>query len=377
MTPSWTPGLVLGIESSCDETAASVVDARESVESPRVLSDVVASQVHLHAPHGGVVPELASRQHLRDVRPVVEEALSKAGAGFGDLSGIAVTSGPGLVGALLVGVSFAKSLAMATGLPLVGVHHLAGHVRAAFLRDRGEELAAGAPFAEPAGPYLALVVSGGHTSLFRVVRDGAARRHEELARTLDDAAGEAYDKCGKLLGLGYPAGPRIDALARSFHGEPVEFPRARIKVDGGRGVTRRAFSFSGIKTSVRHLVTESGLAPLRAGEDPASRQDILAVLAGFQDAVVDMLVRSTMHVMKAEGLTHVVAVGGVSANSLLRSRLAEACADAGAVLRIPSPRWSTDNAAMIAAEGALQLAAGRRSDLELHADPGLQLGSVA
>lgn len=367
--------LILGIESSCDETAAAVVDASESVESPVVLSDIIASQAALHAPHGGVVPELASRQHLRDVRPVIEEALALAGCELRDLSGIGVTQGPGLIGALLVGVSFAKSLALATGLPLVGVHHLAGHVRAAFLRLPGED--ADSPSREPSDPYLALVVSGGHTSLYRVTREGFARRHEELARTLDDAAGEAYDKCGKMLGLGYPAGPRIDRLARTFQGVPTAFPRARIKVDGGRGVTRRAFSFSGIKTSVRQLVMAQGLEPLAPGEDPSAREDLLAVLSGFQEAVVDMIVSSTLHVLKAEGLRHLVAVGGVSANSLLRERLAEACAQAGARLRIPAPRWSTDNAAMIASSAALSLAAGRRDDLSLKADPALRLVDAA
>ena len=202
---------LLAVESSCDDTAAAVL------EDGAVRSSVVASQDDVHGEYGGVVPELASRQHLRDIRPVVEEALSRAGTGYSGLSGLAVTSGPGLVGPLLVGVSFAKSLALATGLPLAGVHHLAGHVRAAFLREKDEELVPGSPSEEPAGPYLALVVSGGHTSLFRIVRDasGNLRHHEELARTLDDAAGEAYDKCGKLLGLGYPAGPRIDTTDRS------------------------------------------------------------------------------------------------------------------------------------------------------------------
>lgn len=366
VTPPWTPGLVLGIESSCDETAAAVVDATGSVESPKVLSDVIASQVELHAPHGGVVPELASRQHLRDMRPVVEEAMLRAGASMGDVAGIAVTSGPGLVGPLLVGTSFAKSLALATGLPIVGVHHLEGHVRAAFLEKP-----------EPSAAYLALVVSGGHTSLFRVAREGFVRRYDELARTLDDAAGEAFDKAGKLLGLGYPAGPTIDRLARSFTGEPVVFPRARIKVDGGRGVTRRAFSFSGIKTSVRVHARDAGLKPLAPGEDPAERPDLLAVLAGFQDAVVDMLVGPTMHVLREEGLSRLVAVGGVSANSLLRKKLEIACREAGIELLVPSPRWSTDNAAMIAATGALHLAAGRRSALSLTADPALRIGDAA
>jgi N6-L-threonylcarbamoyladenine synthase len=363
--PSWTPGLVLGIESSCDETAAAVIDASESVESPRVLSDIVASQVKIHAPHGGVVPELASRQHLRDMAPVVGEAMLRAGVSMGDLAGIAVTSGPGLVGPLLVGTSFAKSIALVLGLPIVGVHHLEGHVRAAFLEKP-----------EPDAPYLALVVSGGHTSLFRVTREGFARRYDELARTLDDAAGEAFDKVGKLLGLGYPAGPMVDRLAQSFKGEPVVFPRARIKVDGGRGVTLRAFSFSGIKTSVRVHARDAGIGPLAPGADPATRPDLLAVIAGFQDAVVDMLVGPTMHVLREEGFRHLVAVGGVSANSLLRKKLEIACREAGIDLLIPSPRWSTDNAAMIAAAGALHLAAGRRSPLSLSADPALRVGAV-
>ena len=371
------PGLVLGIETSCDETAAAVVDASESLESPRVLSDVVASQVRLHAPHGGVVPEIASRQHLRDVRPVVEQALADAGVGLADLSGLAVTRGPGLIGPLLVGVSFAKSLALATGLPLAGVHHLAGHVRGAFLRGRDDDDVATAAAREPAGPYLALVVSGGHTALYRVRRDGARRHHDLLARTLDDAAGEAYDKCGKLLGLGYPAGPVMDRLAAGFSGEPVHFPRARIKAGGGHGINWRAFSFSGIKTSVRQHVQTTGLAPLRDGEDPGARQDILSVLAGFQEAVVDMLVTPTLHVMRAEGLAFLVCAGGVSANSLLRVRLASACAAEGATFRVPPPRWSADNAAMIAAEGALVLAASGATGLDVEADPTLALGSAA
>jgi N6-L-threonylcarbamoyladenine synthase len=375
MSAAWRPGLVLGIESSCDETAAAVIDCRESVESPRVLSDVIASQVQLHAPNGGVVPEVACRQHLKDMGPVVSEALERADVVLGDLSGIAVTAGPGLVGALLVGTSYAKSLALAADVPLAGVHHLAGHVRAAFLRTRDQPLEA-APH-EPEDAYLALVVSGGHTSLFRVTRDGGSRRYDELARTLDDAAGEAFDKAGKLLGLGYPAGPRIDRLVGAYKGDRVYFPRARIKVDGGRSVTRRAFSFSGIKTSVRHHARQSGMPPLSPGERAEEREDLLATLAGFQDAVVDMLVTPTIHVLREERLSFLVAVGGVSANSQLRAELAAACAREGVELRIPPPRWSTDNAAMIAAQGALELAAGRHATLALNADPALALEPVA
>jgi N6-L-threonylcarbamoyladenine synthase len=365
---AWTPGPVLGIESSCDETAAAVFEPRwrELSLENGVLSDVIASQVALHAPHGGIVPELASRQHLRDIRAVVEEALERAGLGLSGLSGLAVTAGPGLVGALLVGVSFAKSLQLATGLPLAPVHHLDGHVRSAFLeRDEPEE------------PYLALVVSGGHSALYRVERAGHARRYQRLARTLDDAAGEAYDKVGKLMGLDYPAGPRIDRAAAGHGGERVPFKRARIKVDGGRGVTHRAFSFSGIKTAVRQHLHREGLPPLAEGQALEDRADLLAVLAGFQETVVDMLVRPTLRIASEEGLSHLVVVGGVSANSALRKRLAEDCALAGVELIVPRPRWSTDNAAMIAAAGALQLSAGERAPIDLRADPALPLGVVA
>ncbi len=365
---AWTPGPVLGIESSCDETAAAVFEPRwrELSLEHGVLSDVIASQVKLHAPHGGIVPELASRQHLRDIRRVVEESLERAGLGLTDLAGLAVTAGPGLVGALLVGVSFTKSLQLATGLPLAGVHHLEGHVRSAFLECD-----------EPEQAYLALVVSGGHSSLYRVERDGGERRYLQLAKTLDDAAGEAYDKVGKLMGLDYPAGPRIDRAVSVFTGERVPFKRARIKVDGGRGVTHRAFSFSGIKTAVRQHLQREGLPALAPGESLEDRDDLLSVLAGFQATVVDMLVLPTMKIAREESLSHLVVVGGVSANTHLRARLVEHCDAAGIELILPRPRWSTDNAAMIAATGALHLAAGRRAALELRADPALKLGVVA
>lgn len=364
----WTPGPVLGIESSCDETAAAVFDPRwrERGLEHGVLSDVIASQVKLHAPHGGVVPELASRQHLRDIRGVVNEALERADVQLSELAGLAVTHGPGLVGALLVGVSFAKSLRLATGLPLTGVHHLEGHVRSAFLEH-----------AEPESAYLALVVSGGHSALYRVEREGFERRHLLLARTLDDAAGEAYDKVGKMMGLDYPAGPVIDRVAAGHEGERVPFKPARIKVDGGRSVTHRAFSFSGIKTAVRQHLQSHDLSALREGEAIEDREDLLAVLAGFQETVVDMLVKPTLRIAREEGLEHLVVVGGVSANSRLRARLTESCEKNGIELIVPRPRWSTDNAAMIAAVGALHLAAGRRDDASLRADPGLKLEEAA
>jgi len=357
-------GPVLGIETSCDETAAGVVDLAR--RSGPVLADVVASQVALHAPHGGVVPEMASRQHLVDLPVVVDRALAEAGLDVDGLGGVAVTVGPGLVGALLVGLSYAKSLALAADLPLIGVHHLDGHVRAAFLEAE-----------EPAGDYLALVVSGGHASLFRVVAGHAVPWYRLLARTLDDAPGEAFDKVGKLLGLPYPSGAAIDRLVLEVPVQPVSFPRARIKSDGGRGVTHRAFSFSGLKTSVRHHVEQVGLQPLGPGEDPRDRPDVVAVLAGFQEAVVDMLVGPTLRILGEEGLDALVVVGGVSANTLLRRRFAEACAARGARIVIPAPRWSTDNAAMIAAAGALRLAAGEHSGLDLNADPALALDGPA
>ncbi|MEM7248986.1 MAG: tRNA (adenosine(37)-N6)-threonylcarbamoyltransferase complex transferase subunit TsaD [Acidobacteriota bacterium] len=369
MIEPWQPGPVLGIETSCDETAVAVFDPRRRADGDTgVLSDVLSSQVALHAPHGGVVPEVASRAHLAALPSLFDEALQRSGLGLDELAGLAVTCGPGLVGALLVGVSHAKSLALATGLPLVGVHHLDGHVRAAFLEHE-----------EPEDDYLALVVSGGHSSLFRVERGGPGVRHHRcLAKTLDDAVGEAYDKVGKMMGLRYPSGPIIDRAVAGHDGPFVPFPKARIKA-GRRGMDKgrldhRAFSFSGVKTSVRQHLRQHEIAPLQSDESLKDRPDLLAILAGFQETAVAMLVEPTVKILREEGLHDLVVVGGVSANSRLRARFREEERRRGFRLLLPSPRWSTDNAAMIAAAGALALESGRRDGLELAADPALVLG---
>jgi N6-L-threonylcarbamoyladenine synthase len=331
--------MVLGIESSCDETAAAVV-----ADGRRILANVVASQDALHAPWGGVVPELASRRHLEVVVPVVEQALAAAGLKLADLDGIAVTQGPGLVGSLLIGCSVAKALAWVHRKPLVGVNHLEGHIYAAFLTED-----------PPEHPFLALVVSGGHTALYlaRVPLD-----YGLVGQTRDDAAGEAFDKVAKLLGLGFPGGPAIQRVAAEGDPGAIAFPLAQM-TDGARD-----FSFSGIKTSVSLYVKRHG--PLT----PAAVAD---VAASFQAAVVKMLVRKTVRAALHWGVKRVVLTGGVAANGPLRERL-RAEADAhGIRLHIPPPRLCTDNAAMIAAAGTARLLAGERASLEMNARPDLAL----
>jgi N6-L-threonylcarbamoyladenine synthase len=330
--------LVLGIESSCDETGAAIVD-----DAGRVLSDVVESQVDLHAPYGGVIPELASRDHLKNLGPVVREALARAGVGLADLDGVAVTNRPGLVGALLVGVQAAKGLAWAAGLPLVGVDHLVGHLLAVFLR---REEASPAP---PAFPFVALLASGGHTAIYRV--DGPrAADVRELGATRDDAAGEAFDKVAKLLGLGYPGGPVIDRLARQGNAAavPLTLPMAHS----------RSFetSFSGIKTQVAALVRE---------RPSMSEQEIRDVCASFQSAVTGVLAQKLVAAARAEGARTVVIGGGVAANSELRARVARLAEARG--MRAVSPELAscTDNAAMIAYAGVMRLAAGERDGWDL------------
>jgi N6-L-threonylcarbamoyladenine synthase len=337
--------LVMGIETSCDETAAAVVE-----DGRRVRADVVASQILVHAEYGGVVPEVASRQHLATVVPVLRGTLEQAKIGFGDLDGIAVTCGPGLVGALLVGVETAKALAYALGRPLIGVNHLAGHLAAVFL----EQPAIAAP---PAYPHLALLVSGGHTALFRL--DGPAEVRQ-LGATRDDAAGEAFDKVAKLLGLGYPGGVQIDRLAAGGDPRAHRFPRAlpgRDDLD---------FSFSGLKTAVATEI---------AGRPPGPGAALADFCASFQTAVVEVLVRKSRRALAREGLGDLVVCGGVAANRGLRAALAQAASEDGFRLFIPIPRYCTDNAAMIAAAGSALLARGVRSPLELSVDPGLTLAS--
>jgi N6-L-threonylcarbamoyladenine synthase len=332
---------VLGVETSCDETAAAVV-----TEGGLVLSDVVRSQVALHAPYGGVVPEIASRDHARAILPVIREALARAEIGVDGIDGVAVTSRPGLSGALLVGLQAAKGLAWAAGKPLVGVDHLVGHLLAVFLH-RGDD----AGFAPPAYPFVALLASGGHTAIYRV--DGARLDAiRELGATRDDAAGEAFDKVGKLLGLGYPGGPVVDKLAAE--GDPA---RARDAVP--KPMARRdslEFSFSGLKTAVaRHV----------AAEGVPTGQALADLCAAFQKAVVDALVSKTIRAAHREGLARVVIAGGVAANRGLRAVMGAECARRGFTLSVPPLSSCTDNAAMIAYAGALRLAAGERDGMSL------------
>jgi N6-L-threonylcarbamoyladenine synthase len=330
--------LVLGIETSCDETAAAVL------ADGALRSNVVQSQDLVHADYGGVVPELASRRHLEVVLPVVARALDDAGARLPDLDGIAVTHGPGLVGSLLVGLSVAKALAYAHDVPLVGVNHLEGHIFAGLLAD---------PTLVP--PFVALVVSGGHTALYACEAPLAYRL---LGQTRDDAAGEAFDKVAKLLGLGYPGGPVVERTARDGDPRAIAFPVAHFQ-DGAPD-----FSFSGLKTAVSLYVRQH--APL----SPAA---VAAVCASFQATVVKMLVRKTVRAARQHDIRRVLLTGGVAANGALRAGLEAECAERGFAWSAPPPRLCTDNAAMIAAAGAARLRAGARADLTLNAEPALSL----
>ncbi len=333
--------LVLGIESSCDETSAAVL-----VDGRRILSNVVASQDDVHAPFGGVVPELASRRHLEIVVPIVDRALAEAGVRAEELDGIAVTQGPGLVGSLLVGCAVAKSMAYVHGKPLVGVNHLEGHIYAAFLTDD-----------PPEHPFLALVVSGGHTALYHA---RAPLEYALVGQTRDDAAGEAFDKVAKLLGLGFPGGPVIQRAAEDGDPRAIAFPPARMS-DGARD-----FSFSGIKTAVSLYVKRHG--PLSAGA-------VADVAASFQAAAVRMLVRRTIRAALDLGVKRLVLTGGVAANGPLRAALTAEAGQHALHLHIPPRHLCTDNAAMIAAAGTARLRAGERADLTMNAIPDLILAA--
>ncbi|HEX4448803.1 MAG TPA: tRNA (adenosine(37)-N6)-threonylcarbamoyltransferase complex transferase subunit TsaD [Polyangiaceae bacterium] len=340
--------LVLGIESSCDETGAALVD-----ETGRVLCDVVHSQVATHALYGGVVPELASRDHLRSIGPVVRDALARAGVTLAEVDGVAVTNRPGLVGALLVGVQAAKGLAWAAGKPLVGVDHLMGHVLAVFL-TRGEDAAnananAARAVAAPRFPFVCLLVSGGHTAIYRVngPRPDAIT---ELGATRDDAAGEAFDKVAKLLGLGYPGGPAIDRLAPT--GDPTRVILSAPMT--ARGSLQ--MSFSGIKTQVAQLVAREG---------PITGSRVADVCAAFQTAVTSSLATKVMDAAVREAVADVVLGGGVAANRELRRRTTELGASRGIRVHVPPLASCTDNAAMIAYAGALRLAGGERDAWDL------------
>jgi tRNA N6-adenosine threonylcarbamoyltransferase len=332
--------ITLGIETSCDETAVAVVE-----DGFHVRSNLIARQEHLHERYGGVVPEVAARAHVESLNPLLERTLSEAGIGFRNIDGVAVTVGPGLVGALLVGMAAAKAVSLATRVPLIGVNHLEGHVWANFLEH-----------GKPDPPYVALVVSGGHTMLVHMPE---VHHHAVLGQTLDDAAGEAFDKVARLLGLGFPGGPALDAMAVEGDPHAIRFPRAME--DSGD----LDFSMSGLKTAVLRYVRSEHAA----GRD-VSFPD---VAASFQEAIVDVQVSKTMTAARDEGVDTVLLGGGVVANTRLRERMTEAGERDGLRVLYPSLELCTDNAAMIATVGAARLARGERSSLDIAADPNLRL----
>jgi len=396
-------GLILGIETSCDETAAAVVRAGRET-----LSNVVATQMALHDRYGGVVPELAAREHLRHIVPVVREALAQAAVSFADLDAIAVTEGPGLAGALLVGITYAKALAAGLRLPLVAVNHLEGHIHAVLLEHAAvlQQATTGiAPATDaPGNRILALVVSGGHTHLYLARRDAEGSWHyRNVGRTIDDAAGEAFDKVAKLLGLGYPGGPWVDMLAQ--HGDPRAIPFAlpQIKLKPGNprnnaaqegDAARFDFSFSGLKTAVlRHVQTHNmqpGIEARRAAlaalppDTPLkarialarehSDQATLDLIAGFQHTVVSYLIRQAMSAAEAFGASALLVSGGVAANRELRARFTAAAQKANLPIAFPSLSLATDNAAMIAAAAWPKFTASQFASHNLAATPQLKLG---
>lgn len=332
---------ILAIESSCDETAAAVVKNGRTV-----LSNVISSQIALHTLYGGVVPEIASRKHIEKINQVIEEALTEAKMELGQMDAIGVTYGPGLVGALLVGVAEAKAISYAAGIPLVGVHHIEGHVSANYIEH---------PDLEP--PFLCMIVSGGHTHLVIVKEYG---EYEIIGRTHDDAAGEAYDKVARAIGLGYPGGPKIDKLAKEGNPSAIPFPRAQVEG------CPYDFSFSGLKSAVLNYLHHAE----QVGEE-INRAD---VAASFQAAVVDVLVDRTLQAAKEYGIDKVALAGGVASNSALRAGMEAACKKAGKQLYFPSPIYCTDNAAMIGAAAYYEYKKGVRHGLDLNAVPNLKIG---
>ena len=362
---------LLAIESSCDETAAAVVE-----DGRRVLSNIIASQIETHKLYGGVVPEIASRKHIEVINQVIDEALTESGKSLDDMEAICVTYGPGLVGALLVGVGAAKALAYAADKPLVGVHHIEGHISANYIAH--EEL-------EP--PFICLVASGGHSNLV-LVRDYG--EYEVIGRTHDDAAGEAFDKVARAIGLGYPGGPKIDALAKEGDPTAIEFPRASIEG------SVYDFSFSGVKSAVLNYLNaermkqkvradqeartadevhpESAMSDKCAGEDDLAGINRADVAASFQAAVVDVLVSHTMLAAENLGIDKIALAGGVACNSALRSAMEEACAERKYRFFMPPPILCTDNAAMIGAAGYHEYLKGVRHGWDLNAVPDLKLG---
>ena len=333
--------VILGIESSCDETAASVVrNGRE------VLSNVISSQIALHTLYGGVVPEIASRKHIEKINVVIEQALSEAQMTLDDLDAIGVTYGPGLVGALLVGVSEAKAIAYAKNLPLIGVHHIEGHISANYIENKDLE-----------PPFACLVVSGGHTHLV-IVKDYG--KYEIVGRTRDDAAGEAFDKVARAIGLGYPGGPKIDRVSKEGNPDAIVFPRAKV------ADSAYDFSFSGLKSAVLNYLNGCKMKNI-----PIVQAD---VAASFQKAVVDVLVDHAMHAVEEYVFKKFAIAGGVASNSALRAAMEEACRKRGVAFYHPSPVFCTDNAAMIGSAAYYEYLAGTRSGWDLNAVPNLKLG---
>ena len=333
--------LILGIESSCDETAAAVVK-----NGRVVLSNVISSQIDLHTLYGGVVPEIASRKHIEKINQVIEEALKQAGATLDDLDGIGVTYGPGLVGALLVGVAEAKAIAYARRLPLIGVHHIEGHVSANYIEH---------PDLEP--PFMCEIISGGHTHLV-IVKDYGS--FEILGRTRDDAAGEAFDKVARAIGLGYPGGPKIDKLSREGNPTAIAFPRAHVEE------APYDFSFSGLKSAVLNYLNKCHMT-----QEAICEAD---VAASFQQAVVDVLVDTAIRGARDYHMTKLAIAGGVASNQSLRKAMAEACEREKIVFYYPSPVFCTDNAAMIGTAAYYEFLKGTRHGLDLNAVPNLKLG---
>ena len=332
---------ILAIESSCDETAAAVMkNGREE------CSNVIFSQIELHKLYGGVVPEIASRKHIEKINQVIRQALNDATMTLGDIDAIAVTYGPGLVGALLVGVAEAKALAYASGKPLVGVHHIEGHIAANYIENKDLE-----------PPFMCLVVSGGHTHLVKVMDYDS---FEILGRTRDDAAGEAFDKVARAIGLGYPGGPKVDALAKEGNRDAIAFPRA--KVDGNE----YDFSFSGLKSAVLNYLNQCEMKNIEV-----NRAD---VAASFQYAVIDVLTSHAIRATKEAGMNKLAIAGGVAANSSLRANIREACEKEGITFYHPSPIYCTDNAAMIGVAGYYNYCKGVRHGLDLNAVPNLKIG---
>lgn len=339
--------LLLGIDTSCDDTSASVVE-----DGKKILSNIVSNQSEIHAKYGGIVPELASRRHIEMIQPVVDEALRAAGAQLSDISAVAVCHGPGLIGSLLIGCSFAKALCYSRGIPLVAVNHLEGHILSVFLETPS-----------PKFPFLSLVVSGGHTSLY-LARDYGL--YNELGRTRDDAAGEAYDKVSKLLGLGYPGGPVIDKLARQGDPRTIDFPRAYLP-------ETLDFSFSGMKTAVLNFM-RSCAAGRDTRFDAGDVKLVENISASFQAAVIDVLVRKTEWAIRKKRVGNVTLSGGVAANSALRERIKKMAEERGVEVFVPPPALCTDNAAMIAVAGYHRFLKGEIAGLDLNPKAYLPLG---